>query len=73
MTDTTPHTDEKPYSPFPVDGIPSKRVHCLSILNQLNNDADALSPEQRVAFRSLYRLDDNRKIQELIEVGELEP
>ena len=73
MAQNTPHTEEKPYTRFPVDGVPTKRVHCLSILFQLGDDDSLLSPAQREAFYRLYRLRDDRRVDELVRSGEIRP
>ena len=52
--------------------VPSNRDLCVLIAESINSERD-LTPEQIAAFRALYRLDDTRKISDLVTAGEISP
>ena len=70
MADSKAWTEAKPYESFK-GKIPSTRTEALSLLRRLNDDVSHLTPNQIAALRKLYRLEDCRTIQELVEIGEV--
>jgi len=52
---------------------PITRVDVLHILALNEDHLDRLSPDQIAAIRSIYFLNSDRSIQDLIESGEMQP
>ena len=57
-----------PYNP---DLIPRARRGAEVLLESVGFDPDQLTETQRQAIRKLYRLDDSRSIEQLIQAGEI--
>jgi hypothetical protein len=57
--------------PTPDNSIPQTRGQALSLLRSVNDDVDQLTVKQRQQIRILYRLDEDRTVEQLVLVGEL--
>jgi hypothetical protein len=51
--------------------IPRDRTDVIHLLFLVDDNLDRLNPAQRAAIREIYRLDDNRSIEQRVRAGEI--